>query len=98
MTEHTPKDIFTLAQKRRHIALLQKLKDGKSLNSRELSELRFFEQGKREKLSVLQRREIDKLNKTEEQLLAQEIGPLPVYDQSDRVTQFRSTIADTSGL
>jgi hypothetical protein len=42
MTEQSPKDILILMQKRRHIALLQKLKDGKALNSQELSELRFF--------------------------------------------------------
>ena len=87
MADNTPKDILTIAQKRRHVALLQKLKDGKSLNSRELSELRFFEHGKREKLSVLQRREIDKLNKTEEQLLAQEIGPLPQVVNPERKMQ-----------
>ena len=75
--EHNPKDILTLAQKRRHIALLQKLKDGKTLSQRDMAELASFEKGKKEKVSFAERMANNLRAKNEERLSAQEIGPLP---------------------
>jgi predicted ATP-dependent protease len=82
--DNTLQNILTLAQKRRHVALLQKLKDGKTLSQRDMAELASLEKGKKEKISFAERMANNLKAKNKERLSAQEIGPLPEVVNPER--------------
>ena len=78
--KHT--DVVSLAKKRRHLYLLEKIKSGRPLSSREVGELANLEGKPKKSFAELSARHLAKKN--EERRAAQDIGELPAVADPER--------------